>query len=168
MHLSDLCCNILDFARPSDDTRMATSRKIHQTEGCRGTKVLIFIRFYNLMLFKTDQSPYKIQLQGYITFYPRLFFFLFFLLSFFPFLSGALYTMFYPMQTSKLTRARLNVEIPSAAEIRIRHQILTLVMSYRSDKLRVDTHTRMHTHRRTQATTLPEGQNWPRVITSFL
>ena len=28
-----------------------------------------------------------------------------------------------------------------------------------------DTHTDRHTHRQTQATTIPEGQNWPRVKT---
>ena len=31
------------------------------------------------------------------------------------------------------------------------------------DKLRVDAHARTHTHRQTQTTTIPEGQNWPRV-----
>ena len=34
-------------------------------------------------------------------------------------------------------------------------------MSYRTDKLVIDGHTYTHTH--TQATTIPEGQNWPRV-----
>ena len=36
-------------------------------------------------------------------------------------------------------------------------------MSYRADKLVIDGHTDTHTH--TQATTIPEGQNWPRVKT---
>ena len=34
-------------------------------------------------------------------------------------------------------------------------------MIYGADKLGVDRHT--HRHRQTQATTIPEGQNWPRV-----
>ena len=38
---------------------------------------------------------------------------------------------------------------------------LKWVMSYRSDKLGVDT--QGHEHRQTQATTIPESQNWPRV-----
>ena len=36
-------------------------------------------------------------------------------------------------------------------------------MSYRTDKLVIDGHTDTHTHIHTQATTIPEGQNWPRV-----
>ena len=36
-------------------------------------------------------------------------------------------------------------------------------MNYRSDKLMIDGHTDTQTHRHTQATTIPEGQNWPRV-----
>ena len=36
-------------------------------------------------------------------------------------------------------------------------------MSYRTDKLVIDGHTDTQTHRHTQATTIPEGQNWPRV-----
>ena len=36
-------------------------------------------------------------------------------------------------------------------------------MSYRTDKLVIDGHTDTHIH--TQATTIPEGQNWPRVKT---
>ena len=36
-------------------------------------------------------------------------------------------------------------------------------MNYRSDKLMIDGHTDTHTHIHTQATTIPEGQNWPRV-----
>ena len=36
-------------------------------------------------------------------------------------------------------------------------------MSYRADKLMIDTRTDTHTHRQTQATTIPEGQYWPRV-----
>ena len=40
-------------------------------------------------------------------------------------------------------------------------------MSYRADKLVIDTHTHIHTHGhtdpQTQAMTIPEGQNWPRV-----
>ena len=39
-------------------------------------------------------------------------------------------------------------------------------MSYRSDKLVIDGHTDTHTH--TQATTIPEGQNWLRVIKSVI
>ena len=39
---------------------------------------------------------------------------------------------------------------------------------YDADKLEVDGHTHTqtdtHTDRKTQATTIPEGQNWPRVI----
>ena len=44
--------------------------------------------------------------------------------------------------------------------------VLLRVMSYRADKLRVDAHTR--THRQTQATTIPEVQNWPRVIKCWM
>ena len=36
-------------------------------------------------------------------------------------------------------------------------------MSYRADKLMIDARTDTHTHRQTQATTIPEGQYWPRV-----
>ena len=36
-------------------------------------------------------------------------------------------------------------------------------MSYRKDKLMIDGHTDTHIHTHTQATTIPEGQNWPRV-----
>ena len=36
-------------------------------------------------------------------------------------------------------------------------------MSYRADKLVIDARTDRHTHRQTQATTIPEGQYWPRV-----
>ena len=36
-------------------------------------------------------------------------------------------------------------------------------MSYRTDKFVIDGHTDIHTH--TQAMTVPEGQNWPRVKT---
>ena len=36
-------------------------------------------------------------------------------------------------------------------------------MSYRTDKLVIDGHTDTHIHIHTQATTIPEGQNWPRV-----
>ena len=36
-------------------------------------------------------------------------------------------------------------------------------MSYRTDKLMIDGHTDTHTYTHTQATTIPEGQNWPRV-----
>ena len=36
-------------------------------------------------------------------------------------------------------------------------------MSYRADKLVIDTRTDTHTHRQTQATTIPVGQYWPRV-----
>ena len=36
-------------------------------------------------------------------------------------------------------------------------------MSYRTDKQVIDTHTRTDTQ--TQAMTIPEGQNWPRVKT---
>ena len=36
-------------------------------------------------------------------------------------------------------------------------------MTYRTDKLVIDGHTDTHTHIHTQATTIPEGQNWPRV-----
>ena len=39
-------------------------------------------------------------------------------------------------------------------------------MSYRTDKLVIDGHTDTHTHIHTQATTIPEGQNWPRVKTA--
>ena len=38
-------------------------------------------------------------------------------------------------------------------------------MSYRADKLVIDTHT--HTDPQTQAMTIPDGQNWPRVKTKF-
>ena len=38
-------------------------------------------------------------------------------------------------------------------------------MSYRADKLVIDARTNGHTHRQTQATTIPEGQYWPRVKT---
>ena len=37
------------------------------------------------------------------------------------------------------------------------------VMSYRADKLKIDAQTEGRTHRQTQATTIPEGQNWTRV-----
>ena len=41
---------------------------------------------------------------------------------------------------------------------------LERMMSYRADKRTHGlTHTYGHTHRQTQATTIPEGQNWPRV-----
>ena len=40
-------------------------------------------------------------------------------------------------------------------------------MSYRADKLVIDTRTDTHTHRQTQATTIPEGQYWPRVKTQM-
>ena len=36
-------------------------------------------------------------------------------------------------------------------------------MNYRTDKLMIDGHTDTHTYTHTQATTIPEGQNWPRV-----
>ena len=36
-------------------------------------------------------------------------------------------------------------------------------MSYRADKLVIDKHTHGHTDPQTQAMTIPEGQNWPRV-----
>ena len=36
-------------------------------------------------------------------------------------------------------------------------------MSYRADKHVITTHADGHTDRHTQATTIPEGQNWPRV-----
>ena len=36
-------------------------------------------------------------------------------------------------------------------------------MSYRADKQVLTAHTDGHTDRQTQATTIPEGQNWPRV-----
>ena len=36
-------------------------------------------------------------------------------------------------------------------------------MSYRVDKHVVTAHTDGHTDRQTQATTIPEGQNWPQV-----
>ena len=36
-------------------------------------------------------------------------------------------------------------------------------MSYGTDKLVIDARTDTHTDRQTQATTIPEGQNWPRV-----
>ena len=36
-------------------------------------------------------------------------------------------------------------------------------MSYRADKLVIDARTDTHIDRQTQATTIPEGQNWPRV-----
>ena len=36
-------------------------------------------------------------------------------------------------------------------------------MSYRADKLVIDTHTHGHTDPEMQAMTIPEGQNWPRV-----
>ena len=38
-------------------------------------------------------------------------------------------------------------------------------MSYRADKLVIDTHTHGHTDPQTQVMTIPEGQNWPRVKT---
>ena len=38
-------------------------------------------------------------------------------------------------------------------------------MSYRADKLVIDTHTLGHTDPQTQPMTIPEGQNWPRVKT---
>ena len=45
-----------------------------------------------------------------------------------------------------------------------------LVRIYHADKLRVGTHGRTHTqtHKQTQAATIPEAQNWPRVINMFL
>ena len=36
-------------------------------------------------------------------------------------------------------------------------------MSYRADKQVIGAHTDGHTDKQTQATTIPEGQNWPRV-----
>ena len=36
-------------------------------------------------------------------------------------------------------------------------------MSYLADKLMIDAQMDGHTHRQMQATTKPEGQNWPRV-----
>ena len=36
-------------------------------------------------------------------------------------------------------------------------------MSYRADKKVLTAHTDGHTDRQTQATTIPKGQNWPRV-----
>ena len=36
-------------------------------------------------------------------------------------------------------------------------------MSYHADKLVIDARTDKHTDRQTQTTTIPEGQNWPRV-----
>ena len=43
-------------------------------------------------------------------------------------------------------------------------------MSYRADKQVITAHTDGRTHRQTQATTIPEGQNWPRVkiVSEFL
>ena len=41
-------------------------------------------------------------------------------------------------------------------------------MSYRADKHVVTAHTNRHTDRQTQATAIPEGQNWPRVKTLTL
>ena len=43
-------------------------------------------------------------------------------------------------------------------------------MSYRADKQVITAHTDGRTHRQPQATTIPEGQNWPRVkkVTSFV
>ena len=43
-------------------------------------------------------------------------------------------------------------------------------MSYRPDKLVIATHTHTHGHTdpQTQAMTIPEGQNWPRVKTTFI
>ena len=41
-------------------------------------------------------------------------------------------------------------------------------MSYRADKHVVTAHTDGHTDRQTEATTIPEGQNWPRVKTIHL
>ena len=38
-------------------------------------------------------------------------------------------------------------------------------MSYRADKQVITAHTDGRTHRQTQPTTIPEGQNWPRVNT---
>ena len=38
------------------------------------------------------------------------------------------------------------------------------VDSYCADNLRVDARTHGHTHIQSQATTIPEGQNWPEVI----
>ena len=38
-------------------------------------------------------------------------------------------------------------------------------MSYRADKLMIDARTDTHRHRQTQASTIPEGQYWPRVKT---
>ena len=40
-------------------------------------------------------------------------------------------------------------------------------MSYRSDKQVNTAHTDGRTHRQTQATTIPEGQNWTRVKIMF-
>ena len=40
-------------------------------------------------------------------------------------------------------------------------------MSYRADKLVIDARTDTHTDRQTQATTIPEGQYWPRVKTAL-
>ena len=39
---------------------------------------------------------------------------------------------------------------------------LERVSSYRADKQVITAHTDGRTHRQTQATTIPEGQNWPR------
>ena len=41
------------------------------------------------------------------------------------------------------------------------------MMSYGADKLGVDAHTHEHTHRQTQAMTIPEGHNWPWVKTAL-
>ena len=40
---------------------------------------------------------------------------------------------------------------------------LERMMSYRADKPRIDARTDTQTDRQTQATTIPEGQNWPGV-----
>ena len=40
-------------------------------------------------------------------------------------------------------------------------------MSYRADKQVITAHTDGRTHRQTQATTIPEGQNWPRVMNKY-
>ena len=42
------------------------------------------------------------------------------------------------------------------------------VVSYRADKHVIDAHPDGHTDRQTQATTIPESQNWPRVKNTFL
>ena len=42
------------------------------------------------------------------------------------------------------------------------------MMSYRADKQVIATHTQGHTDPQAQAITIPEGQNWQRVIQSYI